>query len=951
MAESGGGSFGARLYSGLGALGNILRLSTGSQVVPSEETIEDGNDELVSVDEEVAITKEQQEDEIAQANVDSMLTDTQITEEEYDSIEYEGQLVTEMKNYELRSALKQEGIKVEARQTKKQCMDVLIKIAYMKAKNGIRSADDDNSEVSRAAAVRSTPSKHLTRAAAASSVSVSKMSTRRSAAASGPPSSNLRHRSPPPPVAASPILEKRKRTTRTPSAKVEAPVASRSEKKKSHISNDEYELSGTARKKRSVSAAAVSAPAVSAPAVSVPAVSAPAASAPASAKKRSAPRAKQAPAEKKILPASAKKPTPIRTSAVGLDEIPVNSAYGKGSRNREDSEEEEDESISDMEQADSIPEVHTVISRADYLLSKAQADRDSELKTSIEMTADTEDIAEDSVQDMVVEEEVEPAVLESRNNRSYVTDTYNNGSEDESFMDSDFPGAVPCRDEDGAEADAEDEEEEEDDDEEEEDKVIVPYDQVAEGDDEHENTAEDDDEEEDEDDDEEDDNNNVSEEGEGDNEVVVPGVVDEYEEEGEGEGEGEGEDEEAVYEEGDEYEVPMSDDQSSEDADQDEQADSNPSPNRHQGGEVGVVDLVSSDDNDNHDNEERAEGTDDEDDGCGNDSFLTADTNDPAILKSSFLPKPVSQTLLPVDKAVKTPDNPASIKDAVNTVLGALKGSLSSQDYQQLQQMMGRFPETATLPSLLEPGSAVNENVQLHRQASTSFSQAVDYSENTLPKTISDKEKRLSGDGRSWTSRESFLPPSPHDRFAPVQPVVARSAAPTQSPHGQLAMADLTQSYRGASANTSGVRFEDSERKLSVGGTNNHIRYGPVTFMRRPMTPFARKPVSSPSPFKNPLYDTSSSMPAQTQIQTQGSIVRQQLLTANLPFPSSEDQLRKRRYEDSSHNRYCSLSTKLSYLTAFERYVLPVTIQTRTNFYLLFPTATLTTENTAGLRG
>ena len=947
MAESGGGSFGARLYSGLGALGNILRLSTGSQVVPSEETIEDGNDELVSVDEEVAITKEQQEDEIAQANVDSMLTDTQITEEEYDSIEYEGQLVTEMKNYELRSALKQEGIKVEARQTKKQCMDVLIKIAYMKAKNGIRSADDDNSEVSRAAAVRSTPSKHLTRAAAASSVSVSKMSTRRSAAASGPPSSNLRHRSPPPPVAASPILEKRKRTTRTPSAKVEAPVASRSEKKKSHISNDEYELSGTARKKRSVSAAAVSA--VSAPAVSVPAVSAPAVSAPASAKKRSAPRAKQAPAEKKILPASAKKPTPIRTSAVGLDEIPVNSAYGKGSRNREDSEEEEDESISDMEQADSIPEVHTVISRAEFMLSKAQADRDSELKTSIEMTADTEDVAEDSVQDMVVEEEVEPAVLESRNNRSYVTDTYNNGSEDESFMDSDFPGAVPCRDEDGAEADAEDEEEEEDDDEEEEDKVIVPYDQVAEGDDEHENTAEDDDEEEDEDDEEEDDNNNVSEEGEGDNEVAVPGVVDEYEEEGEGEGEGE--DEEAVYEEGDEYEVPMSDDQSSEDADQDEQADSNPSPNRHQGGEVGVVDLVSSDDNDNHDNEERAEGTDDEDDGCGNDSFLTADTNDPAILKTSFLPKPVSQTLLPVDKAVKTPDNPASIKDAVNTVLGALKGSLSSQDYQQLQQMMGRFPETATLPSLLEPGSAVDENVQLHRQASTSFSQAVDYSENTLPKTISDKEKRLSGDGRSWTSRESFLPPSPHDRFAPVQPVVARSAAPTQSPHGQLAMADLTQSYRGASTNTSGVRFEDSERKLSVGGTNNHIRYGPVTFMRRPMTPFARKPVSSPSPFKNPLYDTASSMPAQIQTQTQGSIVRQQLLTANLPFPSSEDQLRKRRYEDSSHNRYCSLSTKLSYLTAFERYVFPVTIQTLTNFYLLFPTAILTTENTAGLRG
>lgn len=947
MAESGGGSFGARLYSGLGALGNILRLSTGSQVVPSEETIEDGNDELVSVDEEVAITKEQQEDEIAQANVDSMLTDTQITEEEYDSIEYEGQLVTEMKNYELRSALKQEGIKVEARQTKKQCMDVLIKIAYMKAKNGIRSADDDNSEVSRAAAVRSTPSKHLTRAAAASSVSVSKMSTRRSAAASGPPSSNLRHRSPPPPVAASPILEKRKRTTRTPSAKVEAPVASRSEKKKSHISNDEYELSGTARKKRSVSAAAVSA--VSAPAVSVPAVSAPAVSAPASAKKRSAPRAKQAPAEKKILPASAKKPTPIRTSAVGLDEIPVNSAYGKGSRNREDSEEEEDESISDMEQADSIPEVHTVISRAEFMLSKAQADRDSELKTSIEMTADTEDVAEDSVQDMVVEEEVEPAVLESRNNRSYVTDTYNNGSEDESFMDSDFPGAVPCRDEDGAEADAEDEEEEEDDDEEEEDKVIVPYDQVAEGDDEHENTAEDDDEEEDEDDEEEDDNNNVSEEGEGDNEVAVPGVVDEYEEEGEGEGEGE--DEEAVYEEGDEYEVPMSDDQSSEDADQDEQADSNPSPNRHQGGEVGVVDLVSSDDNDNHDNEERAEGTDDEDDGCGNDSFLTADTNDPAILKTSFLPKPVSQALLPVDKAVKTPDNPASIKDAVNTVLGALKGSLSSQDYQQLQQMMGRFPETATLPSLLEPGSAVDENVQLHRQASTSFSQAVDYSENTLPKTISDKEKRLSGDGRSWTSRESFLPPSPHDRFAPVQPVVARSAAPTQSPHGQLAMADLTQSYRGASTNTSGVRFEDSERKLSVGGTNNHIRYGPVTFMRRPMTPFARKPVSSPSPFKNPLYDTASSMPAQIQTQTQGSIVRQQLLTANLPFPSSEDQLRKRRYEDSSHNRYCSLSTKLSYLTAFERYVFPVTIQTLTNFYLLFPTAILTTENTAGLRG
>jgi hypothetical protein len=902
MAESGGGGFGARLFSGLGALGNILRLSTGSQVAPSEETIDDDNDEIVSVDEEVAIKKEnvQQEDEIAPANVDSMVVDTQISEEEYESIEYEGQLVTEMKNYELRSALKQEGIKVESRQTKKQCMDILIKIAYMKAKNGIRSVNDDNSEVSRVPALRSTPGKHLPKAAAASSVSVNKMSTRRSAAASGPPSSNLRHRSPPPPAPASPIVEKRKRVTRTPS-KVEAPVASRSEKKKSHISNDEYELSGTAKKKRSVTAAAISAPT--------------------SARKRSAPRAKQAPVEKekKVLTASAKKPTPIRTSAVGLDEIAVNSAYGKGSRNREDSEEEEDESISDMEQADSVPEVHKVMSRADYVLSlsKAQADRDSELKMSTEMIADTEKVEEEGVQDMVVEEEAEeeaePTVLENRNNRSYVTDTYNNGSEDESFMDSDFPGAIPSRDEDGAEADAEDEEEEDEDEEEEEDKVIVPYDQVAEGDDEHENTAEDDDEEEDEDEEEEDDNNNVSEEGEGENEVAAPGVVDEYEEEGEGEGE----DDDVLYEDGDgdENEVPMSDDQSSEDADRDEQMDSNPSLNRNQGGEVGVVDLVSSDDdNDNHDQEERAEGTDDEDDGCGNDSFLTADTNDPAVAKSSFLPKPVSQALVPTDKAVKTADNPASIKDAVNTVLGALKGSLSSKDYQQLQQMMGTA--TGVLPSLLEPNSVTND-AQLQRQASTSFSQAVDYSEISFPKKLVDREResRLSGDGRSWTSRESFLPPSPHDRFAPAEPAVVRSAS--QSTDGQQAVADLAQSYRGTSASTSAssVRFEDSERKLSVGGTNNHIRYGPVTFMRRPMTPFARKPISSPSPFKNPLYDTASSVPHQTQ----GSIVRQQLLTANLPFPSSEEQLRKRRYEDSSNNRYHSLNAELSCLTAPEQ--------------------------------
>jgi hypothetical protein len=900
MAESGGGGFGARLFSGLGALGNILRLSTGSQVASSEETIDDDNDEIVSVDEEVAIKKENVQQEIAPANVDSMVVDAQISEEEYDSIEYEGQLVTEMKGYELRSALKQEGIKVESRQTKQQCMDILIKIAYMKAKNGINPVDDDDSEVPRVPAARSTPGKHLPKAAAGSSVSVNKMSTRRSAAASGPPSSNLRHRSPPPPAPASPIVEKRKRVTRTPSSKVEAPVASRSEKKKSHISNDEYELSGTAKKKRSVSAAAISAPT--------------------SARKRSAPRAKQAPAEKvkKVLTASAKKPTPIRTSAVGLDEIAVNSAYRKGSRDREDSEEEGDESISDMEQADSVPKVHKVMSRADYVqsLSKAQADRESELKMNTEMTADTENVVEEGVQDMLVEEEaeeeVEPAVIENRNNRSYVRDTYNNGSEDESFMDSDFPGAIPSRDEDGAEADAEDEEEEDEDEEEEEDKVIVPYDQVAEGDDEHENTAEDDDEDEDEDEEEEDDNNNVSEEGEGDNEVAAFGVVDEYEEEGEGDGE----DEDIVEEDGDgdENEVPMSDDQSSEDADQDQQMDSNPSLNRHQGGDVGVVDLVSSDDdNDNHDQDERAEGTDDEDDGCGNDSFLTADTNDPAVAKSSFLPKPVSQALVTTDKAVKTADNPASIKDAVNTVLGALKGSLSSKDYQQLQQMMGTA--TGVLPSLLEPSSVTND-FQLQRQASTSFSQAVDYSEITFPKKLVDREResRLSGDGRSWTSRESFLPPSPHDRFAPAEPAVVRSVAQTQSSEGRQAVADLTQSYRGTnmSTSTSSVRFEDSERKLSVGGSNNHIRYGPVTFMRRPMTPFARKPISSPSPFKNPLYDTASSAPSQTQ----GSVVREQLLTANLPFPSSEEQLRKRRYQDSSNIRYHSFNAELSCLTA-----------------------------------
>ena len=236
-------------------------------------------------------------------------------------------------------------------------------------------------------------------------------------------------------------------------------------------------------------------------------------------------------AEKKILPVSAKKPSPIRTSAVGLDEIAVNNAYGKSSRNREDSEEEEEEeeeSMSDMEEADSVPGVHKVMSRADYVLSqsKAQAKRDSESKMNIEVTAVEVNIEQNLVQDMVVEE-AEPALLENRSNRSYVTDnTYNIGSEDESFVDNDFPGAVPSRDEDGAEADAEDEEEEDEDEEDEEDKAIVPYDQVAEGDDEHENTAEEEEEEE-----EEDDNNNVSEEG--DNEAAAPEVVDdEYEEEG-----------------------------------------------------------------------------------------------------------------------------------------------------------------------------------------------------------------------------------------------------------------------------------------------------------------------------------------------------------------------------------------------------------------------------------
>lgn len=878
MAESGGGGLGARFFSGLGALGNILRLSTGSQAVPAEGTIDDDDDELVSVDEEVAITKEilQQNDEIAPVNVDSVLSATQLTEEEYESVEYEGQLVTEMKNYELRSALKQEGVKVDARQTKKQCMDVLIKIAFTKVKNGTKSAAIENSENS-SRALRSTPAKQLSKAAAGSSVSVNKMSTRRSAAASGPPSSNLRHRSPPhAPAATSPIVEKRKRATRTPSAKVEVNVASgKSDKRKSHISNDEYELSGTARKKLAVSA-------------------------PTSAKKKSTPRTKQPPAEKKILPVSAKKPSPIRTSAVGLDEIAVNNAYGKSSRNREDSEEEEEEeeeSMSDMEEADSVPGVHKVMSRADYVLSqsKAQAKRDSESKMNIEVTAVEVNIEQNLVQDMVVEE-AEPALLENRSNRSYVTDnTYNIGSEDESFVDNDFPGAVPSRDEDGAEADAEDEEEEDEDEEDEEDKAIVPYDQVAEGDDEHENTAEEEEEEE-----EEDDNNNVSEEG--DNEAAAPEVVDdEYEEEG---------GEEVHYEDEDENEAAaMSDDQSSEDAEQGGPNTSNPAYNRQQGAQIGVVDLVSSDDDDDNDNdndnhEEKVEGTDDEDDGCGNDSFLTADTNDPAISKSSFTAKPHTQshahlqTIASIDKAVAATvavaENPASIRSAVNTVLGALKGSLSTKDFHQLQQMMGKLPESSTIPPLPEPSATVND-IQLHRQASTSFSQAVDYSEAALPKNPAGRESRLSGDGRSWTSRESFLPPSPHDRFAPSVPSAGLSAAPTQSAESQKAMADVSLNYRGVSS----VRFEDSERKISLGATNNHIRYGPVTFMRRPMTPFAKKPVSSPSPFTNPLYETSSAMPTQTQ----GSAVRQQLLTANLPFPSSEEQLRKRRYEDSNSTR------------------------------------------------
>jgi hypothetical protein len=102
------------------------------------------------------------------------------------------------------------------------------------------------------------------------------------------------------------------------------------------------------------------------------------------------------------------------------------------------------------------------------------------------------------------------------------------------------------------------------------------------------------------------------------------------------------------------------------------------------------------------------------------------------------------------------------------------------------------------------------------------------------------------------------------------------------------------------------VRFEDKandfrERSSLSSGSSSHIKYGPVTFMRRPMTPFARKMAASPSPlgssYSNHPADPMSSSRGVGQFS--GFKSRPQYMDADVPFPSSDGILRKRGHEES----------------------------------------------------
>ena len=700
-------------------------------------------------------------------------------------------------------------------------------------------------------------------------MSVTRLSAKRSAEALAPISSHLRSRSPPP---TSPIIEKRGASTRTPSIRKEASVAS--ERKRSHIYEDDYETSETVRKRPNTSI-------------------------PSSAKKRSAakPRPKQSSAvkEAKATPTRTRKSVPKlpRSAAVGLDEIEADRAYGKDSIDSEDIDEEE----SPVEKT-----VHKVVSRAAYENSLKEPSPSKTLG-STQKSAKKE--VRDGVDGMDIEQE-HPALIDDSIAPHYVTtDSYNIGSEDDSHMDSDYPGDnIPCRDEDGADADVEDEDEEDEDDEED-DAVPAPYDSgvLTEMESDYveeevgkveklENEDED-----------------GEVEGEGDEGEGDEGEVEDDEAEGE-EGEEENRENDDDHDQLSEKEVSgdvveidddaISSDYLSElevDAEEDDGEDYANTITAHRGplaADDEVVDLVSSDEEVLEDEEEEEEDDAveaDEDSEC--DSFLTADSNDPSkLLPIAAADATDSFALVPVvlKKEVTKED---TVADAVNTVLSAFKNSLSAKDFEQLQLIMGKEVKTCEK----------SEIVVAHEQESEILVE--EPYERTGSRKRIEAVSRLSGDGTSWASRESFQPTSPYDRFSLTMSSILslRSASNGVSGEKVDSSADNTLLHRNRWNNT--VRFEAKanefrERSSLSSGSSSHIKYGPVTFMRRPMTPFARKMAASPSPL-GPSYSNhpDSMSSSRTVGQFSGFKSRPQYMDADVPFPSSDGILRKRGHDES----------------------------------------------------
>ena len=365
----------------------------------------------------------------------------------------------------------------------------------------------------------------------------------------------------------------------------------------------------------------------------------------------------------------------------------------------------------------------------------------------------------------------------------------------------------------------------------------------------------------------------------------------------------------------------------------------------------GVVDLISSDED-----EEVSPTADDEEEGTGDKSFLTADNNEPIASTTKKSESNISLPISPIaphsdvkesdkrDIGIQDSGADVTTAAAVSTVLNAYKGRLSAKDFEQLQLIMGkdasiekeRHIETVALSCAEEDVVDKNRNKGEKERDST----------------------RLSFEGGSWTSRESFLPPSPLDRFA-IQPISMNSNSllgpgsltsvsenikigdirgTIQNENIRKSSTEYSQAAAAAGRNGNNVRF--SEPEISViekyriekerernsilpnGGSSNHIRYGPVTFMRRPMTPFASRsaaPVPSPSPSpapyfspyprSNSLYEGASSSfqrftNGNEQLITSNNVpsYQQQQLQSDLPFPLTEELQRKRRYEDSRYS-------------------------------------------------